>query len=341
MGAFNMNRTSMTVFSTPRTIITDRGDAGRRLDLVLRRHLADLGLATRTQIQAWIENGQVNIDGRPVHRVATRATSGARVSIVLPNHEARPQPTAEDLPLDIVYEDDHLLAIDKPAGMVVHPGYRHTAGTLLNALLWRARGWRKGERPSLVGRLDRLTSGLVIVAKTAAVHAAMQRVRQAAASHREYLAIVYGRAKPRGAVEFRLAADPSRRRTVVVAPAHGAACLTRFDRLGHVAAPNVGLSLLRCRLVTGRRHQIRVHLAASGWPLVGDPDYGEPRWTRIVDMMLADTVRAFPRQALHSWRATFVHPVTHERLVLEAPVPADVAGLLAASGLREFWAVRR
>src|SRR5881392_503794 len=115
----------MPVCHSVRTVITDRGDAGRRLDLVLRRHLADLGLATRTQIQAWIENGQVSVDGRPVRRVATRAASDARVSIVLPGGGVRPDPAPEDLPLDVVYEDDHLIAIDKPAGMVVHPGYRH------------------------------------------------------------------------------------------------------------------------------------------------------------------------------------------------------------------------
>jgi 23S rRNA pseudouridine1911/1915/1917 synthase len=319
-----------------RDVITDRGDAGRRLDLVLRRHLADVAVATRTQIQAWIENGQVRVDGTPVRRVATRARSGARVSVVLPVRAARLGVTAEALPLDVVYEDDYLLAIDKPAGMVVHPGYRHTTGTLLNALFARARGWTAGQRPSLVGRLDRLTSGLVIVAKTAAVHAALQRARESPATERDYLAVVYGRVNARGAVNFRLASDAHQRQRVVVSAVHGSASLTRFERLAHVAARRAGLSLLRCRLVTGRRHQIRVHLAASGWPLVGDPDYGEPRWARILETTLADTVKAFSRQALHSWRTTFVHPVTCERLMLEAPVPEDLERLLVTTHLREF-----
>ena len=326
----------MTLFPASRDVITDRGDAGRRLDLVLRRHLSDIAAATRTQIQVWIENGQVRVDGKPVRRVATRAHSGAHVSILLPDHAARMGVTAEDLALDVLYEDDHLLAVNKPAGMVVHPGYRHTTGTLLNALLWRARGWTAGQRPSLIGRLDKLTSGLVIVAKTATVHTSIQRARESPASKREYLAVAYGRVKARGAVDFRLASDPHQRQKVVVSPVHGAASFTRFERLAHVAAPHAGMSLLRCRLLTGRRHQIRVHLAASGWPLVGDPDYGEPRWARILDATLADTVRAFPRQALHSWRATFVHPVTRERLVLEAPVPEDFERLLVTTHLCAF-----
>jgi 23S rRNA pseudouridine1911/1915/1917 synthase len=326
----------MAVVPISRNVITDRGDAGRRLDLVLRRHLADIAGATRTQIQVWIENGQVSVNGRPVRRVATRASSGARLSVVLPDRAVRIGMTAEDLPLDVLYEDDHLLAVNKPAGMVVHPGYRHPTGTLLNALLWRARGWTGGQRPSLVGRLDKLTSGLVVVAKTATVHASIQRARESTASKREYLAVVYGRVKARGAVDFRLASDPHQRRRVVVSSVHGVASLTRFERLAHVAAPHAGMSFLRCRLLTGRRHQIRVHLAASGWPLVGDPDYGEPRWARILDTTLADTVRAFPRQALHSWRAMFTHPVTRERLMLEAPVPEDFERLLVTTHLHEF-----
>src|SRR5437667_9613622 len=160
----------MTLFPASRDVVTDRGDAGRRLDLVLRRHLADVAVATRTQIQVWIENGQVRVDGQPVRRVATRARSGAHVSILLPDRAPRIGVTAEDLALDVLYEDDHLLAVNKPAGMVVHPGYRHTTGTLLNALLWRARGWTAGQRPSLVGRLDKLTSGLGVGARPAAVH---------------------------------------------------------------------------------------------------------------------------------------------------------------------------
>ena len=161
---------TMTPWS-PRILTADRGDAGLRLDLVLRRHLTDVNAATRTRVQAWIENGQVTVNGARVCRVSTRAALGDVVSVVLPDFVARPAMAAEDVRLDILYEDDHLLALDKPAGIVVHPTCKHAAGTVMNALLWYARAWPTACRPSLVGRLDKLTSGIVIVAKTAKVHA--------------------------------------------------------------------------------------------------------------------------------------------------------------------------
>ncbi len=187
---------------------------------------------------------------------------------------------AEDVRLDLLYEDEHFLALDKPAGIVVHPSYRNTEGTVMNALLWHARGWPDSQRPSLVGRLDKLTSGVVIVAKTAAIHAALQRAMASSRSEKDYLAVVYGRVNvARGEIDLRLGRDRGDRRRVVGSATVGAPSLTRFERLARVAAPRAGLSLLRCRLETGRTHQIRVHLAARGWPLVGDPTYGEPRWS--------------------------------------------------------------
>jgi 23S rRNA pseudouridine1911/1915/1917 synthase len=236
--------------------------------------------------------------------------------------------------LDILYEDDHLLALDKPAGVVVHPSYKNAAGTVLNALLWHARGWPGGQRPSLVGRLDKGTSGILVVAKTAAIHAALQRTMASREAEKDYLAVVYGRVrKVRGEIALRLGHDPMDRRRMVASPSVGAPSLTRFERLACVAAPRAGLSLVRCRLVTGRTHQIRAHLAARNWPAVGDTVYGDPRWTTIVDPALAAALQAFPRQALHAWRVAFTHPVTHRRVALEAPPPRDFQNLLAASGL--------
>ena len=154
--------------------------------------------------------------------------------------------------------------------------------------------------------------------------------------------MVYGRVKAaRGEIDLRLAHDRTDRRKIAASATVGAASLTRFERLASVAAPRVGLSLLRCRLVTGRRHQIRVHLAARGWPIVGDPVYGEPalspvegpRWSRIVDVELAATLRGFPRQALHASRVAFIHPVTRERVVIEAPLPEDFEDLLGVTEL--------
>ncbi len=322
-----------------RLVTADRGDAGRRLDLVLRRHLADVDEATRTRVQAWIENGLVTVNGARVRRVAARAAFGDIVSILLPEPVPRPKMAPEDVRLDILYEDDWLLAINKPAGLVVHPTLHHAAGTLMNALLGLSRSWPSSQRPSIVGRLDKLTSGLVIIARSAEAHAKLQRALSSTAvsSHceKEYLAVVYGRVKAaRGEIDLRLGHDRTDRRRIVASVTVGAASLTRFERVAYVAAPRVGLSLLRCRLVTGRRHQIRVHLAARGWPIVGDPAYGEARWSRIADVELAAALRAFPRQALHASRVAFIHPMTRARLVIEAPLPRDFEDLLGIAGLR-------
>jgi 23S rRNA pseudouridine1911/1915/1917 synthase len=269
-----------------------------------------------------------------VRRVSSRAAFGDLVAVAVPDQAPQAAMAAEDVRLDVLYEDDHLLAIDKPAGVVVHPTYKHNQGTLMNALLWHARAWPEPRRPSLVSRLDKLTSGIIVVAKTAAAHAGLQRAMARAESEKDYLAVVYGRVNvARGQIDLRLAADRNDRRKVVASRTEGAESLTRFERLARAAAPRAGLSLLRCRLATGRTHQIRVHLAARGWPLVGDAAYGEPRWSLVTDPLLAATLRAFPRQALHAWRVVFIHPITRRRLAIEAPVPADLAGLMKASGL--------
>ncbi|MEN3336485.1 MAG: rRNA synthase [Acidobacteriota bacterium] len=312
----------------------DRGDSGRRIDLVLRRHLTDVRAASRTRVQAWIEGGHVTVNGSVVRRVSARAAIGDVMTVALPPSTSRQPMAQEDVPLRILYEDDALLIVDKPSGIVVHPTHKHAAGTLMNALLWHAKGWPAGGRPSIVGRLDKLTSGLVIVAKTAAIHAAIQREWGASRTIKDYLAVVYGRVGVRrGEIELRLRRDPLDRRRVVASATIGAPSVTRFERVAAVRAARVGLSLLRCRLVTGRTHQIRVHLAANGWPIVGDPVYGVPRWKEIVDVDLAADLRDFPRQALHAWRVELKHPGTLRLLRVEAPVPEDMAALIDAAGL--------
>ena len=317
----------------PRHLVADRGDAGHRLDLVLRRHLTDVRAASRTRVQRWIETGLVTVNGAAVRRVSSRVAFGDDVRIDLPDGADRPpaRAAAEDIGLSILYEDDHLLAIDKPAGMVVHPTYKHAEGTTLNALLWHARGWPAGDRPSLVGRLDKLTSGVVLVAKRASVHRALQRAMASADSEKSYLAVVHGRVNAaRGDIDLRLGPDASDRRRMVASLTRGQPSLTRFERVARGAE----VTLLRCRLVTGRTHQIRVHLAARGWPLVGDPVYGDAARDARRGGALVETLHAFPRQALHAWRVAFVHPVTHARVTIEAPIPRDLADLLVATGLR-------
>jgi len=321
-----------------RFVTADRGDAGRRLDLVLRRHLADVDDATRTRVQTWIENGLVTVNGSVVRRVASRAAFGDRISVQLSEPPPRRLMSAEDVGLYVLYEDDYLLAVNKPAGVVVHPTFTNPTGTLMNALLGRARGWPPGQRPSIVGRLDKLTSGVVIVARSAQAHAKLQRALSSTPTsnhcEKEYLAVVYGHVNARrGEIDLRLGHDRTDRRRIVASITVGATSLTRFERVARVAAPRVGLSLLRCRLVTGRRHQIRVHLAARGWPIVGDPAYGEAGWSRVADVELAAALRAFPRQALHAWRVSFVHPATRRRVIIDAPLPRDFEDLLTVTGL--------
>lgn len=311
-----------------RTIVTDRGDAGRRLDLVLTRHLAGVEGATRSRVQRWIADGQVSVDGRVVRRVSARPGIAAAIAIALPAPAPPRTLAVSDTPLDLLYEDEHFIAVNKPPGIVAHPTHAHATGTLLNALAGLARTWPAGQRPSLLNRLDKLTSGVVLVARSAPVHAALQRALASRAAEKDYLAIVYGRPPLRGTITLRLQRDSLDRRRVVASPTAGAPSTTRFERLRAVRiARGLSLSLVRCRLVTGRTHQIRVHLAASGWPIVGDPVYGEPRWERVEDEELRNALRAFPRQALHAWQIAFPHPFGGHPVSIEAPPPNDFSAL--------------
>ena len=212
----------------------------------------------------------------------------------------------------ILYEDESLLVVNKPAGMVVHPTYKNVGGTLLDELRSLSSNWADGDNASIVGRLDKDTSGIVIVAKRSSIHAALQQNLKSPAAEKIYVAVVAGTvAEPSGTITLPLRIDPADRRRVMVA-ADGSACETRFERMEAA----YGRTLLHCRLITGRRHQARVHLAASGWPVVGDRIYGRP-------------LEGFPRHALHSWRVAFVHPVTGVRIAIESPIPVDIPRLLA------------
>ncbi len=319
----------------PRTVFADRGDAGRRVDLVIRRHLTDLTSATRTRVQAWIDGGRVSINGTVVTRVSTRASLGDVVVVQLPDEKPRAQVLPEEGQLDRLFEDDYLLVVNKPAGMVSHPTYLHPRGSLLNLLLFESQAWPHGQRPSLVGRLDKHTSGALVVAKTTEAHARLQRSLASSLSEKAYLAVVYGPvSRERGSIDLRLRRHPDDRRRVVAAADQGLASLTRFERLDQADLAGCEVALMRCGLASGRMHQIRVHLAASGWPIVGDAKYGEPRWERTVDPESRARLAAFPRQALHAWRLSFEHPFTRQRVDVEAPVPGDVRELMTSCGLR-------
>jgi len=224
--------------------------------------------------------------------------------------DERRRPLPENGPLQIVYEDESIIVLDKPAGTVVHPTYKNTSGTLLNAVLWRMRG-RPGIQPGILTRLDKDTSGLVVIALTPALHAVMQRDGAAGRIRKQYLAVVIGAPDPpSGTLAFPLGRDSEDRRRVVVTPT-GARCETRYDTV----SLHAGRAVVRCELITGRTHQIRVHLSASGWAVVGDATYGRP-------------APEIGRQALHAWRVSLPHPVTRERLDLEAQLPDDIRRLL-------------
>lgn len=297
-----------------RRIPVDRGDFGVRLDLVLLRHLEHEPGMSRARIQKWIAAGRVLVNGAPAPRVAWRVAAGDHIDLDVREVRHRERPRPEDIPLDILFEDAHLLAIAKPAGLVVHPSYKHAKGTLINALLYHAARWPSGDAPALLTRLDKMTSGVVLVAKRREVVAALQREMRAERIDKDYLAVVWGKPVPaRGTINLALDRDPWDRRRVTVTDRGGQPSVTKYERLASAKT----VSLLRCRLVTGRMHQIRVHLAHRGWPLVGDATYG-----------LKDAPVAFPRQALHAWRVALTHPVTHERIDIEAPLPEDMQTLL-------------
>lgn len=301
-----------------RPIRLDRGDHGLRVDRVLLRHLQDEKRVSRNQIQKWIEAGDVLVNGVLPPRAAWRVQAGDDLRVRLTDRPRRERPRAEAIPIDVLYEDDDLIAVNKPAGIVVHPSYKNTTGTLMNGLLEYARKWPAGSTPALLGRLDKHTSGLVIVTKQAEIHAALQRAMAARRVDKDYLAIVRGKPPARGTIDLALDRDPWDRRRITVTDRGGQPSVTRYERM---ASAN-GFALVRCRLITGRTHQIRVHLSAKHWPIVGDAVYGDHA-----------AEPEFPRQALHSWRIAFRQPKTGRELVIEAPLPGDMRALAAATEL--------
>jgi 23S rRNA pseudouridine1911/1915/1917 synthase len=319
-----------------RTIRADRGDAGERLDRVLLRHLNDLPEASRTKIQEWIRSGLVRVNGREPGKSSEKVKAGEDITIELPAPSpARPELVAQDIPLSILFEDSEILVLNKPPGLVVHPAVGHRDGTLVNALLHRSKEWAgPADRPGLVHRLDKDTSGVLVVAKTERAMAVLGRAIKERFLEKEYLALVYGKAPLRkGRIDLKIRRDPADRKRMAVSKSEGRDSSTLYEILSESSGSLSGLTLLKCGLVTGRTHQIRVHLKALHLPIVGDPTYGSPRWKGIKDETLRELCRTFPRQALHAWHITLTHPSTGERLTFTAPVPGDVKALLEAAGL--------
>lgn len=278
-------------------------------------------------MQRHIASGRVLVNGRSAGRPAQRVGIGDRISIDVPRPRAAEPDLPEALPLRVVFEDDDLLVVDKAAGTVAHPSFRNRSGTVLNAVL--GHGARQGQawRPHFVQRLDKGTSGLLVIAKSAEMHTVLQRPETAFA--KDYLALVWGRpSPPRGLIDDPLGRDPLDRRRVMPR-GDGAEAGTRYL----VVSRTRGLSLVVCRLLTGRTHQIRVHLAARGWPIVGDPTYGRAPMARLDDAVLDRLARALPNQALHAWRLAFRHPRSGAVLTFTVPPPPPLEALIARAGL--------
>ncbi|MEO8054578.1 MAG: RluA family pseudouridine synthase, partial [Acidobacteriota bacterium] len=302
----------------------DRGDAGERLDHVLLRHLTDLPEASRTKIQEWIEGGSVSIGGRRPKKTSEKVKKGDLIEVALPPPPPpRPDILAEDIPLSILFEDSEILVLDKPPGLVVHPAVGHRDGTLVNALLHRSKDWAgPADRPGLVHRLDKDTSGVLIIAKTERALSVLGRAMKERSLEKEYLAVVYGQAPlKKGRIDLKIRRDPADRKRMAASKIEGRDSSTFYEILSESSGPLSGLSLLKCRLVTGRTHQIRVHLKALNLPIVGDTVYGSPRWKGLKDETLKEACKAFPRQALHAWRLGIRHPLSGEPMTFTAPVP--------------------
>jgi 23S rRNA pseudouridine1911/1915/1917 synthase len=284
---------------------------------------------SRARLQQLIQGGWVRVDGETV-RPATRLRAGQRVEYAEPPPEPA-EPLPEPLPLRIVHEDSSLLVVDKPAGLVVHPGAGARSGTLVNALLHhvdRLSGIGGVARPGIVHRLDKGTSGLIVVAKDDLAHRELSRQFAAREVEKEYLALALGRPRTdRGEIDLPIGRHPvHRHRMSTRSSGPGRAARSSFE----VRERLDGASLLTVRIHTGRTHQIRVHLASIGHPVVGDATYGAGRRPVCRDPAAGAALTAFPRPALHAARLRFTHPATGDTLDLRAPLPADIGALLAA-----------
>jgi 23S rRNA pseudouridine1911/1915/1917 synthase len=311
-----------------RSFLVGPGEAGVRLDRFLHAQAPDL---SRTRLQALIASGRVHVTGG-LPRASHRLRAGARVTVEVPP----PEPVTlvpEPMPLEVVYEDADLLVVNKPAGLVVHPGAGHRTGTLVHALLAHCGPALSGvggvRRPGIVHRLDRGTSGLLVVAKTDQAHLALARQLKARTVERRYLALVHGRVPhAAGVIETAIGRDPRDRLRMAVRPAGaGRPALTRYRVLERFTRPGP-FTLLEATLGTGRTHQIRVHLAHLDAPVVGDRTYRRRR-PAPADGALAARVADLGGQALHAAVLGFAHPTTGAAQRFEVPPPPAFAALLA------------
>jgi 23S rRNA pseudouridine1911/1915/1917 synthase len=309
----------------PRVALVPAELAGDRLDKVLAKVFPEY---SRSRLQSWTEAGRVLLNGAPA-KVRQAVPLGARIELtpdLLPEQLAF---TPEPVPLDVVYEDDALLVIDKPAGLVVHPAAGNWNGTILNGLLHRYPDAAGLPRAGIVHRLDKQTSGLMVIARTLQAQTDLVRQLQARTVKRRYVALVWGAMPEQGIIDAPIGRDPRERtRMAVVAGAAGKSARTRFRLVDQTMWKQQSVSAIHCDLETGRTHQIRVHCAHVGHPLLGDPVYGSARGRRSSAPLPGE----FARQALHAWQLGLVHPNTGRSMRWRADLPDDMAELVHALG---------
>jgi 23S rRNA pseudouridine1911/1915/1917 synthase len=286
--------------------------AGLRLDAALAQLFPE---HSRSRLQAWLKQGRILVDGDTAD-AKRKVFGGETVQLDEPPLPAETAGQAEDIALNVVYEDAQLLVIDKPPGLVVHPGSGNWSGTMMNALLHHSPQLAQIPRAGIVHRLDKDTSGLLVVAKTPAAQTDLVRQLQARSVRRHYLALALGAVTRDGTVDAPIGRHPVQRTKMAVVVG-GREARTHYSVRERFARA----TLVECRLETGRTHQIRVHMASLGHPLVGDAAYGR---AKSGDARLD----AFPRQALHAWRLALIHPLTGQEMAWESPLPADMAALL-------------
>lgn len=292
---------------------------GQRIDVVLAQLFPDY---SRSQLTSWLKEGAITLDQHQC-KPKDKVYGGEKVKLCItntPHEELQP----EDIPLDVVFEDEQLLVVNKPAGLVVHPGAGNYQHTLVNALLYHAPALNQLPRAGIVHRLDKDTTGLLLVAKTLTAHTSLVRQMQAREIQRHYLALVHGYVISGGTLDTFYARHPRNRLKMAVSN-HGRQAITLYT----VKKKYQCFTLLDVTLMTGRTHQIRVHMAYMNHPVVGDPLYGgQSRIPTGIDENLRQTLKQFKRQALHACSLSFIHPHTKKALTLKAPLPEDFRSLL-------------
>ena len=301
------------------TVTASENIAKIRLDKFLAESFPDY---SRNQFIHLIEAGAVQIVGQNVTLSPDDKVVAGATYTIIPPEPVEPDPEPENIPLDIVYEDNDLLVVNKPAGLVVHPGAGNWNGTLVNALLYHCGDSLSGingvKRPGIVHRIDKDTSGLLVVAKNDKAHMGLAKQFETHSIERTYDAFVWGLTPESGRVEGNIGRSSTNRQKMAIVKMGGKTAITHFER---VDAYGITASHIKCHLETGRTHQIRVHMTSIKHPLIGDDLYGNP------PKGAPENIRNFPRQALHAGLLGFIHPITQIQMVFEVPLPEDLKNL--------------